>query len=165
MDAEKRNILVSILAGMLCSIAWWSVIVGWVRELEFQEVQPANLFPNNTINQTRVDEQMFSIQGIWAIPAVGFIGLAMLNLIGNSSVRSDFGMDGQTLFARIFLFVAFLCLLVSFVAAIWTSIEAFLQSKIRSNNLGWLLLIESIVMMLSGLIFKFGRDENAWNGF
>ena len=162
-----RNPWMSLISGIICAIAWWTVGLGWQDERIFQNKNPSNLVPNTeTVNSTLVDQRMQDAQGIWAIPSIGFIGLILLNLTSNEKVSgSGFGMDGETLFWRIWAFIAFLCLLVPMVASIWVGLEGFIQNGERSNKCGAFLIVEAVVMLLAGLFFKFTRDEAEWGAF
>ena len=171
MEAEKRNSIMSFLAGGICAVAWWLVIIGWIDEIEYQGTRPANLIdPKNVsagYNQTKINTVMQSCQYIWTMPSVAFLGLILLNTISNQKVKGDgFGMDGETMFARVWVFLGFLCLMVTMVAGIWVGIEGFIQSEeLHANNLGAMLIAEGITMVVAGFLFKFGRDEDAWGAF
>lgn len=158
MDTTVRNTIFSILAGILCACSWWSLIIGWKLEYNYQSEKSSN--------QTEVQEIMNNVANVWTMPSVTFIGLVIINFIPNSAIIGDgFGLDGKVYLLRFFVFIGFLCMFVPLVASIWYGIEGFMVSTVYADNLGWAMIVSSVTMMLAGLIFKMGRTEEAWSAW
>lgn len=114
---------------------------------------------------------------LWAICVIATVGLIMVNTIGNDIVSGDgFGMDEQTMCARLYLFLGFLMLLSGLVSSIWLMASKFATTQDVSvkctqaeicarSSFGVALLAQNLMIFFGAVIFKFGRVESGWGAY
>jgi len=164
MDSSNRNIVFSMIAGLVFSCGWWVFIGFWDKQMNHLEVSVSNV-------TLRGEIQSEFYNPLWAISSMATIGLFIINTVGNSVVQGDgFGADGQTCLARVYIFVGFMCLFSTTIASIWVMAANFApaDSKVKpykQPSLGYALMVQNLLIFMSACIFKFFRVESAWGGF
>ncbi|XP_063217708.1 transmembrane protein 50B [Bacillus rossius redtenbacheri] len=145
---DKRNPVVSIIAGILFFAGWWFVI----------DVQ--------SNPDTEYFNPAYHVCGIF-----GTLSLLMINSVSNAMVRGDaysggcFGPRG----ARAWLFVGFVMGFGAVIASCWILIANYLSyepgknEKPRGTYPGVGLFLQNALIFIGSLVFKFGRVEDHWN--
>ncbi|XP_066603113.1 transmembrane protein 50A [Prorops nasuta] len=138
-SGEKRNALVSMLAGTLFFIGWWFII------------DADALYPTET-------NKSYHVCGVF-----GTISLFMINSVKNSQIRDSY--NGGCLGARgsrVWLFIGFVMGFAAVIAACWILVADFLSAGAPHYWPGVGLFLQNVFIFLASLIYKFGRTEDIW---
>lgn len=134
---EKRNILVSALAGTLFFVGWWFIIDA----------------------HSKYPEEMsyaFHLCGVF-----GTLSLFMVNSVTNAQIRDDGFNDGCLGFrgARGWLFIGFVMGFAAMIAACWILFEDFIAAGAPHHWPGVGFFLQNVFIFLGSLTYKFGRIE------
>ncbi|XP_015119875.1 transmembrane protein 50A [Diachasma alloeum] len=138
---EKRNALMSMLAGTLFFTGWWFIIDA----------------------HAKYHTEMVSAYHVCGV--LGTLSLFMVNSVTNAQIRGDaynggcMGARG----ARLWLFVGFVLGFAAVIAACWILFADFVAKDAPHNWPGIALFMQSIFIFLGSLTYKFGRSEDQWN--
>ncbi|CAK9832382.1 Transmembrane protein 50A [Anthophora retusa] len=134
---EKRNVLVSMLAGTLFFVGWWFIIDAHAK------------YPVEMSNA-------FHVCGVF-----GTLSLFMVNSVTNAQIRDDtynggyLGAGG----ARSWLFIGFVMGFAAVIAACWILFADFVAAGAQHYWPGVALFLQNIFIFLGSLTYKFGRSE------
>ncbi|CAF1379747.1 unnamed protein product [Adineta ricciae] len=135
----NRNMIASILSGVLFAIGWWLVI-----DMSCQYS-----------SSTHVNKLHYLI-GI-----VATFALILANSIANSKVLGD--IDGDRCLnqfgARSLLFISFLLAFGSLIASTWLLFGYYVFQKREPLYPGIVIFGQNVAIFISTMILKFGRTE------
>ncbi|XP_053978839.1 transmembrane protein 50A [Hylaeus anthracinus] len=134
---DKRNVLVSMLAGTLFSVGWWLMIDAHAK------------YPSEMLNQ-------YHVCGVF-----GTISLVMVNSVSNAQIRGDV-FSGELLGsrgARGWLFLGFVMGFSEVIAACWILFVDFVAAEPKHYWPGVGLFLQNTFIFLASLTYKFGRVE------
>ncbi|XP_077264472.1 transmembrane protein 50A [Temnothorax americanus] len=137
---EKRNALVSMLAGTLFFVGWWFIIDAHAK------------YPNEMANA-------YHVCGVF-----GTISLFMVNSVTNAQIRGE-AYNGGCLGARgarSWLFVGFVMGFAAVIAACWILFANFVAAGAPHHWPGVGLFLQNVFIFLGSLTYKFGRSEDQW---
>ncbi|KAK0078246.1 hypothetical protein PV325_002778 [Microctonus aethiopoides] len=137
---EKRNALMSMLAGTLFFTGWWFII-------DAQATYPADMY------------NAYHICGVF-----GTISLFMVNSVTNAQIRGD-SYNGGCLGsrgARGWLFLGFVMGFSAVIAACWILFADFAAKETKHYWPSVGLFLQNIFIFLGSLTYKFGRSEDHW---
>ncbi|XP_008559668.1 transmembrane protein 50A [Microplitis demolitor] len=137
---EKRNALMSMLAGTLFFTGWWFIIDAHAQYPE--EMSGA-----------------YHVCGIF-----GTISLFMINSVTNAQIRGD-AYNGGCLGARGargWLFVGLVMGFAAVIAACWILFADFVAKDVKHSWPGVGLLLQNLFIFFGSLTYKFGRSEDQW---
>ncbi|XP_043466396.1 transmembrane protein 50A [Leptopilina heterotoma] len=140
-SGEKRNTIVSMIAGTLFFTGWWLIIDANAK------------FPSEM-------NGAYHLCGIF-----GTISLFMVNSVTNAQMRGD-NYDGGCLGtrgARGWLFVGFVMAFAALIAACWILFANYVTIGDKHNWPGVGLFLQNVFIFMGSLIYKFGRTEDSWN--
>jgi len=137
--SEKKNIVYSVLAGLLFSVGWWIIIDVAARH-------PSNDVFNHAFHTCGV---------------ISTISLFMVNIVSNAQVRGEVsytdGFCGQT-GARAWLFVGFVLGFASLIVGIYVLIDT------RFTGISIALFLQNALIFGGSMALKFGRKEDdSWS--
>ncbi|XP_034938568.1 transmembrane protein 50A [Chelonus insularis] len=136
-NEEKRNALMSMLAGTLFFTGWWFIIDAHAK------------YPDEMSNS-------YHVCGVF-----GTISLIMVNSVTNAQIRGD-GFNGGCLGARGargWLFLGFVMGFAAMIAACWILFADFVAKEAQHSWPGVGLLLQNLFIFLGSLTYKFGRSE------
>ncbi|XP_053613205.1 transmembrane protein 50A [Plodia interpunctella] len=139
---EKRNIIASIVAGLLFFAGWWFII-------DAASVYKADL-PNAV-----------HVCGVMAT-----LSLIMVNSVSNAQVRGETYTGGcmGPRGARLWLFLGFVVGFASLIASCWILFADYVNAKSTKNTwAGVSLFLQNAFIFAGSLVYKFGRTEDLWN--
>jgi len=139
---EKRNLVVSIISGVLFFTGWWIMI------------DAAALYPDS-------GDFNHAYQAPGAVLTVAFF---LINSVSNGQIRGDAyttGCIGQT-GARIYLFIGFLLAFGSLIAASWILFGFYVVENVQPDWPGIATFLQNALIFFSAFLFKFGRTEDLW---
>ncbi|XP_012264310.1 transmembrane protein 50A [Athalia rosae] len=137
---EKRNGLVSMLAGTLFFMGWWFIIDATAK------------YPDSVQNA-------YHVCGVF-----GTVSLLMVNTVTNAQIRGD-AYDGGCLGARgarMWLFFGFVMGFSAVIAACWILFSDFITNGALHYWPGVGLFLQNVFIFLGSLTYKFGRSEDQW---
>ncbi|XP_029175323.1 transmembrane protein 50A [Nylanderia fulva] len=137
---EKRNALVSMLAGTLFFVGWWFIIDAHAK------------YPNEMSNA-------YHVCGVF-----GTISLFMVNSVTNAQIRGE-AYNGGCLGARgarSWLFIGFVMGFAAVIAACWILFADFVAAGVPHHWPGVGLFLQNVFIFLGSLTYKFGRSEDQW---
>ncbi|KAI5633179.1 transmembrane protein 50A [Phthorimaea operculella] len=144
-SGDKRNIVSSIVAGLLFFTGWWFIIDSSVVNGDL--MPPAHLC------------------GVFAT-----LSLIMVNSVSNAQVRGETYTGGcmGPRGARLWLFLGFVVGFASLIAACWVLFANFVSTT-KSDAAGahktWTgvsLFLQNAFIFAASLVYKFGRTEDLW---
>ncbi|XP_028824022.1 transmembrane protein 50B-like [Denticeps clupeoides] len=136
---EKRNTVASVASGVLFFSGWWIIVDAAVIYSSQEEMNHA-----------------FHTCGVFST-----LAFFMINAVSNGQVRGDvygegcFGRTG----ARLWLFIGFMMMFGSLIAAIWILFGAFVVTG-KAVYPGLAIFFQNVLIFFSTLIYKFGRTED-----
>ncbi|XP_060073030.1 transmembrane protein 50B-like [Ylistrum balloti] len=140
---ERRNAVVSVIAGVLFFAGWWCAI------------DAAALVPDNADFN----------HAYHTCGAIGTLAFFIINSVSNGQIRGDAyttGCIGQT-GARVWLFLGFLLAFGSLIAASWILFGFYVvQGDQQYQWPGIAIFLQNALIFFSSIIFKFGRTEDLW---
>ena len=134
---EKRNVLVSMLAGTLFFVGWWIVIDAQAK------------YPSEMLN-------VYHLCGV-----LGTLSLFMINSVTNAQIRGD-GYNGGflgTKGTKGWLFVGFVLGFAAVIAACGILFTNFVAAEAQHHWPGVGIFLQNIFIFVGSLTFKFGRVE------
>ncbi|XP_076247236.1 transmembrane protein 50A [Calliopsis andreniformis] len=134
---EKRNILVSMLAGTLFFVGWWFIIDAHAK-------YPAEM------------SNAYHVCGIFST-----ISLFMINSVTNAQIGGE-AYDGGCLGPRgatSWLFIGFVMGFAAVIAACWILFADFVAAGTPHHWPGVGLFLQNIFIFLGSLTYKFGRID------
>ncbi|KAF4086647.1 hypothetical protein AMELA_G00086060 [Ameiurus melas] len=139
--SEKRNMVASIVAGILFFTGWWVIIDAAVRYPSSEDLNHA-----------------FHACGVFAT-----VAFFMINAVSNAHIHGDMYGDcclGRT-GARLWIFVGFLIMFMSLIASIGILFGAYLSTgHLVAPRLS--VFFQNLFIFFSSLVYKFGRTEDLW---
>ncbi|XP_044588352.1 transmembrane protein 50A [Cotesia glomerata] len=135
---DKRNSLMSMLAGTLFFTGWWFIIDAHAQ------------YP----------EEMSSAYHVCGV--FGTISLFMVNSVTNAQIRGD-SYNGGCLGsrgARGWLFVGLVMGFAAVIAACWILFADFVAKDDKHSWPGVGLLLQNLFIFFGSLTYKFGRSED-----
>ncbi|CAL1544525.1 unnamed protein product [Lymnaea stagnalis] len=146
---DKRNLVVSVLSGVMFFAGWWFVI------------DAAAMYPDG-------DKFNHAFQTPGVILTVAFF---MINSVSNGQIRGEAyttGCIGQT-GARVWLFLGFLLAFGALIAASWilfgfyvVGSNFYLSKDVKPDWPGIAVFLQNALIFFSAFVFKFGRTEDLW---
>ncbi|VVC93155.1 transmembrane protein 50A [Leptidea sinapis] len=140
-SGEKRNILASIISGILFSAGWWFII------------DAASVYPGELIGSSH-------ICGVMAT-----LSLVMVNSVTNAQVRGETYTGGcmGPCGARLWLFMGFVVGFASLIASCWILFVEYVNAGNDKHVWpGVSLFLQNAFIFIGSLVFKFGRTEDMW---
>ncbi|CAH1646830.1 unnamed protein product [Spodoptera littoralis] len=140
-SGEKRNIVASIISGLLFFTGWWFII------------DAATVYPGNLPNASHVCGVMATLS------------LIMVNSVSNAQVRGETYTGGcmGPRGARLWLFLGFVVGFASLIAACWILFANYVNAgSTKSAWPGVSLFMQNAFIFAGSLVFKFGRTEDLW---
>jgi hypothetical protein len=137
---EKRNALMSMLAGTLFFTGWWFIIDANAK------------YPMVTA---------YHICGVF-----GTLSFFMVNSVTNSQIRGD-AYNGGCLGARGargWIFVGFVMGFAAVIGACWILLANFVGTD-TPHWPGVALFMQNLFIFLGSLTYKFGRSEDQWGSY
>lgn len=137
---EKRNALISMLAGTLFFVGWWFIIDAHAK------------YPSEM-------SAAYHVCGVF-----GTISLLMINSVTNAQVRNN-DYNGGCLGSRGakgWLFVGFVMGFAAVIAACWILFAGFVAAGAQHNWPGVGLFLQNVFIFLGSITYKFGRTEDPW---
>ncbi|XP_015511555.1 transmembrane protein 50A [Neodiprion pinetum] len=137
---EKRNSLMSMLAGTLFFMGWWFIIDAQAK------------YPYLMLDA-------YHVCGVF-----GTISLFMVNSVTNAQIRGDaynggcLGVKG----ARGWLFIGFVMGFAAVIAACWILFTDFIRKDVSHTWPGVGLFLQNVFIFVGSLTYKFGRSEDQW---
>lgn len=138
---DKRNAFISMLSGFLFFTAWWIVI------------DAASVYTGSIS------------AGYHMCGVMGTLSLLMVNSVSNAQLRDEMyeggclGMRG----ARIWLFIGFVLGFATIIASTWILFADFVgPTNVVHQWPGIAIFMQNMLILVSSLIFKFGRSEEMW---
>ncbi|XP_057657530.1 transmembrane protein 50A [Diorhabda carinulata] len=134
---DKRNAIVSMLAGLLFFAGWWCII------------DAASVHKN-------------ILAGYHMCGVVGTISLLMVNSVSNAQMRGDVYEGGclGTRGTRIWLFLGFVMGFAAVIASCWILFADFMVDGKRWSGVA--LFLQNALIFIASIIYKFGRSEDLW---
>ncbi|XP_077296103.1 transmembrane protein 50A [Arctopsyche grandis] len=138
---DKRNAIASLVAGLLFSVGWWTII------------DAASVYPGDLPNASHVC-------GVFAT-----LSLLMVNTVSNAQVRGDAYSGGciGPRGARLWLFLGFVMGFASLIAACWILFANYVNVEGKHDWPGVAIFLQNAFIFAGSLVFKFGRAEDAWS--
>ncbi|XP_059162514.1 transmembrane protein 50B-like [Physella acuta] len=137
---ERRNLVVSIISGIMFFSGWWFFIDAAVpTENKFNF---AYLTPDIILT----------------------LAFFMINSVSNGQIRGESyttGCLGQT-GARVWLFIGFLLAFGALIAASWILIGFYVVGNVKPDWPGIAVFLQNALIFFSAFVFKFGRTEDLW---
>merc|ERR1711993_96896 len=147
-EGNRRNLVASIVSGVLFFFGWWLAI------------DAAAVYPDKTELK-----DVFHICGVFAT-----ISMAMVNAVSNGQLRGEsyttgcLGNQG----ARVWFFIGFLLGFGSLIGACWILFGEYLFPNEENTfhpkfmSPGWAIFLQNFLIFVASLIYKFGRSEDLW---
>jgi hypothetical protein len=88
----------------------------------------------------------------------------MINLVSRSQIRGD-GLTGGVLgpcAALGWLFIGFTIAFASLIAAGWILFVGYVIPNSPHKGFGLAIFFQNLLIFFSGLLYKFGRNEELW---
>ncbi|XP_068158524.1 transmembrane protein 50B [Drosophila tropicalis] len=136
----SRNKNSSLVAGLLFFAGWWTLI-----------------------DAMSGDSQHLITTGHVFIGVFGTISFCMVNSVKGEHISENNSSEVGARIAKLWLLIGFVIGFASIIAAIWVMIDDFINDKNKDSSLGVALLVQNFFILLSNLVYKFGRNEEAWN--
>lgn len=139
---EKRNLVASVVSGVLFFSGWWIVI------------DAAVMHPSQA-------EFHHACHTCGAIATVAFF---LINSVSNGQIRGDSystGCLGQT-GARVWLFIGFLLGFGALISASWILFGVYVVPDKQPVWPGIAVFLQNALIFFSSIVFKFGRTEDLW---
>eukprot|EP00695_Tsukubamonas_globosa_P002671 TRINITY_DN385_c0_g1_i2.p1 TRINITY_DN385_c0_g1~~TRINITY_DN385_c0_g1_i2.p1 ORF type:complete len:142 (-),score=1.59 TRINITY_DN385_c0_g1_i2:103-528(-) len=131
----------SHVAGALFALGWWIFIDGAVW--------------NQFIGQNQKMEGQFYVPGI-----LGTISFIMTNMLNPSDLRGDSFADESTVTkAKVWFFTSLLIGMGSLMGGVWILVAFFAPDKTEYAWPGVSILLQSIFLFVSSLVFWVGRGK------
>ncbi|XP_012167809.1 transmembrane protein 50A isoform X2 [Bombus vosnesenskii] len=134
---NKRNVIVSMVAGTLFFVGWWFIIDANAK------------YPSEM-------SKAYYVCGVF-----GTISLFMINSVTNAQMGSDTLSGGYlgARGARGWLFVGFVMGFAAVIAACWILFADFVAAGAQHHWPGVGLFLQNVFIFLGSLTYKFGRIE------
>ncbi|EDW85352.1 uncharacterized protein Dwil_GK10565 [Drosophila willistoni] len=136
----SRNKNSSLVAGLLFFAGWWTLI-----------------------DAMSGDSQHLITTGHVFIGVFGTISFCMVNSVKGEHISENNSSEVGARIAKLWLLIGFVIGFASIIAAIWVMIDDFINDRNKDSSLGVALLVQNAFILLSNLVYKFGRNEEAWN--
>ncbi|XP_043590856.1 transmembrane protein 50A [Bombus pyrosoma] len=134
---NKRNVIVSMVAGTLFFVGWWFIIDANAK------------YPSEM-------SKAYYVCGVF-----GTISLFMINSVTNAQMGSDTLSGGYlgARGARGWLFIGFVMGFAAVIAACWILFADFVAAGAQHHWPGVGLFLQNVFIFLGSLTYKFGRIE------
>ncbi|XP_060818591.1 transmembrane protein 50A isoform X2 [Bombus pascuorum] len=134
---NKRNVIVSMVAGTLFFVGWWFIIDANAK------------YPSEM-------SKAYYVCGVF-----GTISLFMINSVTNAQMGSDTLSGGYlgARGARGWLFIGFVMGFAAVIAACWILFVDFVAAGAQHHWPGVGLFLQNVFIFLGSLTYKFGRIE------
>lgn len=133
---EKRNVLASMVAGLLFFSGWWIII------------DVAARYSSNDFNGA------FYLLGI-----SGTVSFIIVNSISNSQLREDGYDTANPRAAKGCLLLGFIFGFTALLGSVWILISEYGSGNYTKAYPGIALLIQNLLIFFGSLTFKFGRVD------
>ncbi|XP_026862635.1 transmembrane protein 50B-like [Electrophorus electricus] len=138
---ERRNTVASVISGILFFTGWWIIIDAAVCYTDQKDLNHA-----------------FYTCGVFST-----LAFFMINAVSNAHIQEDIYGEGclGKIGARLWLFIGFLIMFGSLIAAIWILFQAYI---VPGNPVypGLSVFFQNLFIFFSTLMYKFGRTEDLW---
>ncbi|XP_059177009.1 transmembrane protein 50B-like [Physella acuta] len=137
---ERRNLVVSIISGIMFFSGWWFFIDAAVpteNKFNFAYLTPGIILT---------------------------LAFFMINSVSNGQIRGESyttGCLGQT-GARVWLFIGFLLAFGALIAASWILFGFYVVGNVKPDWPGIAVFLQNALIFFSAFVFKFGRTEDLW---
>ncbi|GAB1610743.1 transmembrane protein 50A-like [Argonauta hians] len=139
---DRRNLVASIVAGVLFFIGWWICI------------DAAVIYPD-----TESLDHAYYVCGV-----ISTLAFFMINSVSNGQLRGDTyttGCLGQA-GARIWILFGFLFAFGSLIASAWILFGFYVATNRSDDWPGTAIFLQNAFIFFSSMVFKFGRTEDLW---
>ncbi|XP_075974172.1 transmembrane protein 50A [Anticarsia gemmatalis] len=141
-SGEKRNIIASIISGLLFFAGWWFII-----------------------DAATVPDAINRLPGAAHVCGVmATLSLIMVNSVSNAQVRGETYTGGcmGPRGARLWLFLGFVVGFASLIASVWILFANYVNKSKDQTYPGVCLFMQNALIFAGSLVFKFGRTEDLW---
>eukprot|EP00048_Salpingoeca_helianthica_P015309 m.226090 g.226090 ORF g.226090 m.226090 type:complete len:158 (+) comp16875_c0_seq1:1334-1807(+) len=133
-----RNPIASSIAGILFAVGWWLVIDAGV------------------IDGLRGEEYLCGVGST--------VGLLMVNAVsirqGDSSIYTSGKLGSAGV--RAWMFFGLMISFGALASAIWVMVAHYITAAHQSDYAGLALFFQNFCILLSSILFKFGRTDDTW---
>ncbi|XP_030055527.1 transmembrane protein 50B [Microcaecilia unicolor] len=138
---ERRNVIVSVIAGILFFTGWWIMI------------DAAVVYPDQ-----KSLKHVFHICGVFST-----VSFFMINAVSNAQVRGDGYSDGVLgrTGAGVWLLIGFMLMFGSLIGSMWIFFGAYVAQNTAAYP-GLAVFFQNVLIFFSTLVYKFGRTEELW---